>query len=117
MKKALLLMLGLVAGTASFANSTTEPAAFVSVQVMADQNIKLLVTPEAANALVTLQDAEGNVLYKKVSNLQKGLAQKFNLTDLANGTYTLVVNVGKQTTVKTVEVGAVPAQTVVKINP
>lgn len=117
MKKILTLMLGLVAGTASFAQIIDSTTPSTNLVVTADNKLKLIVSPEPARATIILRDMDGHVLYRNNSvDLQKGINQKFNLDELATGTYQLAVTIDKESTVKTFEVGVVPAQKVVKID-
>ena len=115
MKNVLLLMLGLVAGTASFARTTISKTPETSVSITADQKIKLVVARDEATAAVTLRDAEGHVLYRENVDLRSGLRQQFNIAELANGTYQIAVAVGQDTVVKTFVVGEQPAQKLVAI--
>lgn len=115
MKNTLILMLGLVAGTASFAQSTTFKTPETSVSITADQKLKLIVAREEATAAVTLRDADGHVLYRETVDLRNGLYQQFNIAQLANGTYQLAVAIGKDTVVKTFVVDEQPAQKLVAI--
>lgn len=113
MKKVLILMLGLVAGTASFAQTTTPQPLATSVLITSDQRVKLTVGREEALATVTLLDADNHVLYAQNVDLHQGLRQYFNIAQLDNGTYRLAVAVGKQTTVKTFIVDEQPAQKII----
>ena len=115
MKNVLLLMLGLVAGTASFANSTTPAAPSANLAVTTDHKLNLTIAPEEAKAVVILRDFDGHTLYRSQVNLQHGFNQKFNLTELPTGTYQIAITVGQQSTVKTFEVGVQPAQKVISI--
>jgi hypothetical protein len=116
MKKILMLMLGLAAGTASFANPiTTSTAPSANLAVTADQKLNLTISPEEARAMVVLRDLDGHTLYRNQVNLLQGFNQKFNISELPVGTYEIAVTVGKQSTIKTFEVGVQPSQTVVKI--
>lgn len=56
------------------------------------------------NPLVSINDQEGNNLYKKVLTGKTGEIQGFNIADLALGDYTLTVTSGKQTIEKQVRV-------------
>ena len=115
MKNVFILMLGLVASTASFANSASKNEPSADLAVTTDHNIKLTVGAEEAKAVVILRDVDGHVLYRNQVDLQQGFNQKFNISELPTGTYQIAVTVNKQSTVKTFEVGVQPAQTVVKI--
>ncbi|MGF7216303.1 cell division protein YceG involved in septum cleavage [Spirosoma lacussanchae] len=113
MKKVFVLMLGLVAGTASFAQTTADKAPVTYVSVTTDKKIQLVVGREEATATVSLRDEQGRILYAQNVNLRDGLHQYFNIAELANGTYQLAVRVGKEQIVKTFVVGEQPAQKVV----
>ena len=115
MKNTLILMLGLIAGTASFAQTTPSKTPETSVTITADQKIKLIVARENATAAITLRDAGGHLLYSQNVDLRDGLYQHFNITQLANGTYQLAVAIGKDTVVKTFVVDEQPAQKLVAI--
>ena len=108
-------MLGLAAGTASFANPTTPTAPTANLAITTDQKLNLTISPEEASAMVVLRDLDGHVLYRNQVNLLQGFNQKFNISELPLGTYQIAVTVGKQSTIKTFEVGVQPSQTVVKI--
>lgn len=115
MKNVLVLMLGLVAGTASFAQSVTDKTPATSVSVTNDQRVKLIVGREDATATVSLRDAAGHVLYLQKVNLRDGLRQYFNIAGLDNGTYQLAVSVGSENVVKTFVVDEQPAQKLVAL--
>lgn len=115
MKNTLILMLGLVAGTASFAQTTPSKTPETSVSITTDQKVKLIVAREEATAAVTLRDADGHVLYRETVDLRNGLYQHFNIAQLVNGTYQLAVAIGKDTVVKTFVVDEQPAQKLVAI--
>ncbi|GAB2576027.1 DUF3244 domain-containing protein [Spirosoma areae] len=110
MKKIFILMLGLVAGTASFAQSTDSTTPATTVTITNDQKLKLIVGKEEATATITLRDAAGHVLYSNTLSLRDGLQQKFNLTQLDEGSYQLAVVVGKETVVKAFSIANQPAQ-------
>lgn len=115
MKNTLILMLGLVAGTASLAQTPPSKTPETSVSITADQKVKLIVAREEATAAVTLRDADGHVLYRETVDLRNGLRQQFDVAGLANGTYQLAVSVGRDTAVKTFVVDEQPAQKLVAI--
>ena len=113
MKKVIALMLGLVATTASFAQTTVAQMAttpFTQVSVTAAHKLKLLVTPSTAVATVTLQDADGHQLYSEQVDLQAGLYKQFDMADLAGGTYQLTVTIGSETINRLVVIAEKPAQ-------
>lgn len=115
MKKLFILMLGLVAGTASFAKTTTNQAPATAITLTADNKVKLIVAPEAAKATIALQDREGHLLYTSSVDLRQGINQKFNINELGVGTYQIAVKVGDQSTVKTFVVQERPAETFVML--
>ncbi|HLL95459.1 MAG TPA: hypothetical protein VK404_10815 [Spirosoma sp.] len=115
MKNALLLMLGLVAGTASFAQTSNLKTPETSVSVTNDQKVKLMVAREEATAAVTLRDADGHILYVENVDLRNGLRQYFNVAGLDNGVYQIAVVIGKDSVVKTFVIGEQPAQKLVAI--
>ncbi len=103
-------MLGLVAGTASFANdSTAKPAASETRLVMTtDHKIKLYVQPLQTKGQLAILDADGQAIYNSTVSLQKGLSQQFDFSELAAGTYRLTLNTGHETVTKTFVVQANP---------
>lgn len=115
MKKIFVLMLGLVAGTASFAQNAVNEVPVANVSMTSDHKIKLVVKPEMAKATIVLRDLAGHLLYTNTVNLRTGINQTFNIDDLAFGTYQLAVTVGQQSTVKTFVIEEHPAQTVVTL--
>ncbi len=115
MKNIFILMLGLVAGTASFAQTTGSKTPATSVSITADQKLKLIVARENASALVTLRDTEGHILYSSTVDLRDGLSQKFNLSELGIGSYQLAVSVGNEVVVKSFVIDDQPAQKIVAL--
>ena len=108
-------MLGVVAGTASFANNTTPNAPATKLVVTTDHKLNLTIASQEAKAVVILRDDNGHILYRDQVNLQQGYHQKFNLNELPTGSYQIAVTVGEKSTVKTFEVGLQPAQKFIKI--
>lgn len=112
MKTIFTLMLGLVAGTASFADSpATTPAAATSqtrVVMTADHKIKLFVQPQSTKAQLTIQDDKGHALLKNNVSLKKGLKQQFDISELGTGTYKLTMTTGQQQFSKTFVVQSQP---------
>ncbi|WP_421830367.1 T9SS C-terminal target domain-containing protein [Larkinella sp.] len=104
MKKTILLMLGLVAGTASFAQtSSVSPLASSPESIFltaTDQKIKLFIEPKSEAATILMRDQNGHVLYRKTVDLQKGLRQNFDISGLASGAYSLSIVTGKTTVEK-----------------
>ena len=114
MKKIALLMLGLVAGTASFATTTTTPEnAQTRVVMTAGQKIKLYVQPLQTKGQVAILDANGREMYSQNVALGKGFSQQFDLSNLSNGTYHLTLNTGNETVTKTFVVQANPNESFV----
>jgi len=113
MKKILLVVLGLVAGSASFANvnDTDKPATFASI--IDKDKVKLVVAPMKAKARVDLTDNYGHVLYTSDFNLALGIQQMFDISNLEMGVYKLSVIVGKERTVKTFNISETPSHQLV----
>ena len=103
MKKVLILMLGLVASTASFAKSSTPSAANVQsrLAVTADHKIKLYVQPFSTKGELAIRDANGQAFYNTTVSLGKGLSQQFDFSNLPVGTYQLVLTAGQQAITRT----------------
>ena len=110
MKKIAMLMLGLVAGTASFAQTTDSNAPAAAVTITSDQKLKLVVGRDEATATISLRDNEGHTLYTENVSLHNGVRQNFDVATLAGGAYQLSVAVGKNTVVKTFVIETQPAQ-------
>lgn len=110
MKKALILMLGLIASTASFAHeSAPQPAANQTRVVMTtDHKIKLYVQPLKTKGQVAIWDANGQAIYTANVALRKGLSQQFDFSDLNTGTYRLTLTTDGETVTKTFVVQASP---------
>ena len=116
MKKVIALMLGLVAGTASFAqesaSQTNNPSVpQTHITMTTDQKIKLFVSPISERAQIALQDADGHALYSEYVTLAHGFDQQFDVSGLAVGTYHLTLTTNDQTIVRTFVVQPVPNQT------
>ncbi|MFD2934789.1 T9SS type A sorting domain-containing protein [Spirosoma flavum] len=103
MKKLLILMLGLVATTASFAStSATHPLTTQNRLIMtAEHKIKFYVQPLQTKGKLVIWDANGQVVYNQAVDLQKGLSQQFDLSNLSVGTYHLTLMTGTETLTKT----------------
>ena len=110
MKKVIVLMLGLVAGTASFAQPTPVADSSSVMMTTGPEKIKLFVAPQATTATINLLNEQGHVLYKQKVNLQNGFRQNFNLSELEPGMYQMVVLTDGQRVIKTFVVDQVPAQ-------
>lgn len=115
MKNILFLMLGLIVSTASFAQMTIDKTPAATVLLTSDNKVKLMVAREEATATITLRDSDGHILYVDKQNLQNGLRQYFNVSQLAYGVYQLSISVGKESIVKTFEVKELPSQQVVTL--
>lgn len=116
MKKVLILMLGLVASTASFATTpeTSKPTATQTRLVMtAEHKIKLYVQPLQTKGQLTISDASGQTVYSNTVALQKGLGQQFDFSDLGTGTYRLTLKTDTETITKTFVVQANPNESFV----
>ena len=103
-------MLGLVASTASFAtSSTTYPAVSPTHLVMtADHKIKLYVQPLQTKGELSIQDANGQIIYNATVSLQKGFRQQFDVSNLGTGTYRLSLTTDRETLTKAFVVQADP---------
>ena len=108
-------MLGLVAGTASFAQTTESKTPVTSVSITSDQKLKLIIGRENTTALVTLRDPQGHVLYSSSVNLRDGLLQKFDINQLDKGLYQLAVTVGDDVITKAFVIDDQPAQKIVAL--
>lgn len=103
------LMLGLVAGTASFAQTATDTTPDVVV-TSTREKLQVYVAPQSANATIKLHDQMGHLLYTTTTNVSNGFRQTFDLTNLESGTYKISIVKNGQTTDKTVVIESVPAQ-------
>lgn len=115
MKKILLVVLGLVAGSASFANTNENGKPSTYASVINNEKVKLVVAPMNANARLELLDDFGHVLYTSNLNLGGGFLQVFDISKLEKGEYKLSVSVGKERTVKTFDITEMPSQSLVTI--
>ncbi len=115
MKKVLILMLGLVASTASFASTSISQntAAQTHLVMTADQKIKFYVQPLRTKGELAIRDANGQAVYARTVSLQKGLSQQFDFADLGVGTYRLTLTIGQETLTKTFVVQANPNESFV----
>ncbi len=121
MKKTILLMLGLVAGTASFAPKATAqtidtPTPQARVVMTDNQKIKLFVQPLLAEGEVAITDASGHSLYTSTMNLKKGLGLQFDVSGLSAGTYQMTLKTGSEVVTKTFVVQVVPYESFVVLN-
>lgn len=111
-------MLGLVAGTASFAqesNTQTTAATEPQVHVMAtsNQKVRLVVQPEASKGKIALLDAEGHSLFTETVALNEGINQQFDIAQLTTGKYRLKITTDAGTVTKTFIIQPVPHETFV----
>lgn len=115
MKKVLILMLGLIASTASFANHTiTQPETTQTRLVMtANHKIKFYVQPMPTKGQLAIRDVNGKAVYTATVALDKGLSQQFDFSGLGTGTYRLSLNTGAETLFKTFVVQANPNESFV----
>lgn len=115
MKKVLMLMLVLAAGTASFANNSTPQtsAAQTHVVMTPEHKIKLYVQPLQAKGQLAIWDADSKAVYTQNVALQKGLSQQFDVSSLGTGTYRLTLTTGNETQTKTFIVQANPNESFV----
>ena len=104
MKKILLVVLGLVAGSASFANTNDSNKPSASASIISNDKVKLMVAPMKAKARVDLKDFYGHVLYTTNLYLGNGVLQIFDISKLETGEYELSVSVGKERTTKTFDI-------------
>ncbi|RRB03951.1 T9SS type A sorting domain-containing protein [Larkinella rosea] len=119
MKKVLILMLGLVASTASFAHSSTnQPEASPARLVMNTENkIKLYVQPLQTKGQLAIRDTHGQAVYSSTVALQKGLSRQFDVSHLSAGTYRLTLATDTETLTKTFVVQAAPNESFVVQEP
>lgn len=110
MKKILLVVLGLVAGSASFANTNDNTKLTAKTYVVDHEKVKLIIAPMNAKAIVELTDAEGHVLYSSNVNLSSGIKQVFDVSHLERGMYELSLSVGNERTVKTIDITEMTSQ-------
>ncbi|MFB9295732.1 DUF3244 domain-containing protein [Persicitalea jodogahamensis] len=118
MKKTILLMLGLVAGTASFAqNSNTQSFSAIEPQVHVvttnNQKVRLMIQPEASKGKIALLDDMGHSLFTETVALNEGIIQQFDIAQLATGKYSLKVTTPTGTVTKTFIIQPVPHETFV----
>ena len=110
-------MLGLIAGTASLAQTTTLSDPSTVMFTSASEKLKLEIAPEASTATIQLLDAKKHVLYNRQVDLQNGFRQLFNITDLEPGTYQLAIRTKQGLRVaKTFVIDELPAHKQVTLN-
>lgn len=115
MKKVLILMLGLVASTASFANPTIPQTSAVQTRVVMtpEHKIKLYVQPLQTKGQLAILDANGQAIYTQHVALGKGFSQQFDVSSLGTGTFRLTLTTGNETLTKTFVVQANPDESFV----
>ncbi|CAN5609781.1 hypothetical protein BH09BAC4_BH09BAC4_25370 [soil metagenome] len=115
MKKVLMLMLGLAAGTASFANNSTPQTSTTQTHLVMtpEHKIKLYVQPLQAKGQLAIWDDNGQAVYIQNVALQKGLSQQFDVSSLGTGTYRLTLTTGNETQTRTFIVQANPNESFV----
>ena len=110
MKKILLLMLGLIAGSASFANTNDNTKLSAKTSVVENEKVRLVIAPMNAKAKLELTDSEGHLLYSSSVNLSHGIKQVFDVSHLENGLYQLSLSTGNEHTVKTIDITEMTSQ-------
>lgn len=115
MKKILILVLGLVASSASFATGNEPSKPVASASLIGSEKVKLMVAPQPATARLALQDDQGHLLYTGTINLRNGFQQQFDISRLDKGVYKLSVAVGNERTVKAFTVTDVPSHPLVTL--
>jgi len=110
MKKILLVVLGLVAGSASFANTNESGKLSARTSVVDNEKVKLIVAPMKAKATIDLTDDKGHILYSNNLNLGRGIQQVFDISNLEKGLYKLSVSANGERTVKTFGVSEMISQ-------
>lgn len=103
MKNAFILLVSLMAGSASFANPSVpqHTAAQTRVVMTPEHKIKLFVQPLRAKGQLVIWDAAGKPVYSQHVSLQKGLSQQFDFSNLSVGTYRLTLTTGSETLART----------------
>jgi hypothetical protein len=110
MKKILLLVLGLVAGSASFANTNDDSKLSAKTSVIGNDKVKLVIAPMESKATLELMDSEGHLLYSSRINLSHGIKQVFDVSHLEDGLYQISLSVGDEHTIKTIDITAITSQ-------
>lgn len=103
MKKILLLILGLVASSASFANANDNTKLTAKTSIV-NEKVNLVIAPMNAKARLDLIDKEGHLLYSSNVNLKHGIKQVFDVSHLEKGLYQLSLSVGDEQIIKTVDI-------------
>ena len=110
MKKILLLVLGLVAGSASFAKTDDNTKLSATTSIVDNAKVKLVIAPMNAKARLDLKDNDGHLLYSSNVDLSSGIRQIFDVSHLGNGIYKLSLSAGKERTVKTIDITELTSQ-------
>lgn len=95
MKKTLILMLGLMFGSASFAevekDTTNNVPILAKVSVLKQGKIALTLSPADEVAFIKLNDEKGNLIYENKVYLKKGVTQPFDISELSPGKYNFII--------------------------
>lgn len=110
MRKNLLLVLGLVAGSASFAKTDDHAKLSATTSLIDNEKVKLVIAPMNAKARLDLKDNNGHLLYSSNVDLSRGIRQIFDVSHLENGIYKLSLSAGKERTVKTIDITEMTSQ-------
>lgn len=115
MKKVLMLMLSLVASTASFANASipVNTTAQTRLVMTSGHKINLYIQPLQTKGQLAIRDANGQAVFNTTVALGKGLSQQFDFSNLSIGTYRLTLTTGKETVTRTFVVQANPNESFV----
>lgn len=73
--------------------------------------LKLSMGHQAGNASIELRD-QRNTLYRSTVNLRKGIHQTFDLSQVTEGTYQILVTIGGEVIAKTIRIEPVQGRTV-----
>ena len=119
MKKVLILMMGLVASTASFATPSTPQttAAQTRLVMTPEHKIKLYVQPLQTKGQLAILDGSGQSVYSSNVALQKGLSQQFDISNLGTGTFRLTLKTDNATITRTFVVQANPNESFIVQQP
>lgn len=103
MKNVLILMLSLVASTASFAHPSVpqHTATQTRVVMTTEHKIRLFVQPLQTKGQLAIWDASGKAVYSQNVALQKGLSQQFDFSNLSIGTYRLTLKTDNEILTRT----------------
>ena len=100
MKKVVVLMLGLMLSSISFAKEnkdTVNKLPFTAKVSVIDQGkIELAISKVDKVAFIKLIDQKGNLIYDNKVYLKKGITQPFDISELPVGKYNLIIDVDNQ---------------------